>query len=381
MLIQQIVDLLRTEGPMSRAELSRRSQVSKPTVSTVAKTLLAAKLIYENGLMARSGGRPAKLLHFNAEAGYVIGMDVGGTRARAAIADLLGNILALRSETTQAQEPEKLIAQLHGLCLDLTRARGADLAQVTAIAIGTPGVIDPESGDLRYAHNLPALERRGTVQRLRRTLEAPVFLLNDVNLAALGERWRGAAQALQHFVFISIGTGFGFVLVAGGELYEGWGGRAGEFGYVPFPAGRGATLEARLSGPGLSQRHRAAGGSGKPEDAFLEAERGLEPGKGVVQDFLDDLAWTVAALATVLDPECVILGGGLGVRCEPYLAALNARLAALTPIVPKLRISLLHGDAGLNGAVATALAASRSVDKWLEGGFAQRQLAPTSRTP
>lgn len=372
MLSQRIVDLLRNEGPLSRAELARRSAVSKPTVSSVVKPLLEARLVCENGMTARSGGRPAKLLHFNAEAGYVIGMDIGGTTARAAIADLLGNILAVRSETTQAKDPEKLIAQVCGLCHDLARELGADLGRVTAVAIGTPGVIDPESGDLRYAHNLPALELPGTVQRLRHSLEAPILLHNDVNLAALGERWRGAAQALRHFAFISIGTGLGFGLVTKGDIYKGWGGRAGEFGYVPFPASGGATLEESLSGPGLSQRHRAAGGSGKPEDAFTEAVRGLEPGRGVLQAFLDDLAWAATALATMLDPECIILGGGLGVRCEPFLPALNERLAALTPIVPKLRTSLLRGDAGLSGAIATALAESRSVERWLEGGFVQR---------
>lgn len=368
MLLQDVIDLLRVHGPLSRAEVARRSNVSKPTASTLVKTLIEANLIYEGDLQVDSGGRPARLLHFNAHAGYVIGMDIGGTKARAAIADLQGNILTTITSPTQSKDTTKLITQIKNQCLTLCEQQNITLNNIQAITIGTPGVINPTTSELQYAHNLPALEFAGAVEALRDALGRPVFLLNDVNLAALGERWAGAAQAFRNFVFMSIGTGLGFGVVVGGEVYEGVDGRAGEFGYVPFPPGGSVTLEDRVSGPGIAALHKAAGGSGSSEDAFTEADKGTPPGAGVIHDFLDDLAWAIAALGAMLDPECVILGGGLGVRCEPYLEALRARVASMSPIVPVLKTSVLRGDAGLHGAISVALSESYSVEKWLKGG-------------
>lgn len=370
MLSQRIVELLRTKGPLSRAELSRLGGVSKPTVSSVVKTLLKANLVFEDGMRDSIGGRPARLLHFNARVGYVIGMDIGGTKARASVADLLGNVLASTSEPTQASHLDAFVAQVQALCRTLLDEINVSEDDLKTIVIGTPGVVNPATGQLEYAHNLPALQEHDALATLHAVFEQPLLIFNDVNLAALGEHWNGAVKNVDDFVFISIGTGLGFGIVHQGELFQGSQQRAGEFGYIPYPPGGRTTLEDVVSGPGIARRHCEAGGSGRPEDIFAEASQNESPGNRIVQDFLDDLAWMIAGVATLLDPQHVVLGGGIGVRCGPYLAALQQRTAELTPIVPKIVVSKLLGDAGLYGAIATALLENRSVASWLEGGDA-----------
>ena len=364
---QEVLDVLRCEGPMSRAAIARRCQVSKPTVSSIVQTLLEAELVLEQGRDPSPNGRPGRLLAFNARAGYVIGIDVGGTTTRAVLADLQGQVVgALRVATERGPAPA-LVAQLGAVAHDLA-ARGGATGRVANVVICTPGVVDRARRRIAIAPNLPALETDGFLDRLDATFGVPLLLLNDVNAATLGELHRGAGAGLRDLVYLNVGTGLGLGLVIGGSLHHGVAGRAGEFGLVPYPPGLASTLEEALSGEGLRRRHLAAGGSGAPEDAFREAEAGCEPGASLVSTFLDDLAWALSAVGTLLDPERIVLGGGIGLRCVSYLAAIRDAVARNAGFDVDLAIAQLGDDAGLTGAVETALAPARRVERWRKGG-------------
>ncbi|MDQ3461023.1 MAG: ROK family transcriptional regulator [Deinococcota bacterium] len=364
---QRILELIRHQGPLSRAEIARRLGVSKPTVSAGVQLLLGAGLVREGGYAESEGGRRAILIDFNAEAGFVIGMDVGGSAARAALADLQGRVLASHQEPTGHGDAAALLAQLGGIKRRLTAQIGVDERRVLAVAVGTPGVIDPVLGMVRYAPNLPALEDPAFIHHIGEALGEQVSLENDVNMATLGEQWQGAGQGLSDFVFVSIGTGLGLGLMMDGRLYRGTAGRAGEFGYAPLLGQPDSNLEELLCGPTLARRHREAGGGGSPEEAFDEALAGRQPGKGVIEGFLEHLSLALATLASLLDPQAIILGGGVGSRCAPFLGELHAKLARLSPILPPLAVSTLRGEAGIYGALAVALQESRPLTL-LEGG-------------
>ena len=355
MLPQRVLQLIRSLGPISRAELARQTGASKPTISSVVQNLLAAGLINELGLAESDGGRRAVLVEFNARSGFVIGMDIGGTSARVALADLQGTILAVRRERTDQNGEAAFIAQLKRMQRTLRHEAKIVQKKLLHVGIGTPGVVDPKTRAIGYAPKLPILEAPGFTKRLEDELGVPLSFYNDVNLAALGEKAQGAGRATDTFVFIGIGTGLGFGLILGGELFEGSKGRAGEFGYFPVSASQGATLEETLCGAALARSHKAAGGSGDPQAAFAEAEAKIEPGLSTIRAFTERLAWLLAALSTLLDPDKLILGGSIGRRCVPLLPELRVMLERSSPIVPELVISQLGDDAGLLGAVAIAL--------------------------
>lgn len=358
MAISEIFSTIRTRGPLSRAELSRVTGLSKPTVSSVVRELIEARLVLEHGQAASEGGRPPILVGFNGNAGYVMGVDVGGTTTRAVLTDLEGSVLASRREPTRGEATAALVDQLVGLADRLAaEARLERSAMVTAV-IGTPGVVDPDTGALRYVPNLPVLEDPAFLHALQTRLSPTATVFNDVNLAALGEHWRGAGHGLKTFAFVSIGTGLGVGLVTGGRLQTGSHGRAGELGYLRLDPTDPRTVEDVLSGPGIARAHRLAGGSGDPHDAFDEAEAGREPGTAVVSALLPVLAWLCSAIAMTLDPEVIVLGGGIGMRLSHHLPRVRELLSDASPMTPPLVASELGDDAGLFGAVASGLSAS-----------------------
>lgn len=369
---QSVVDLLRVEGPMSRAEIARRCSVSKPTVSLVVEHLLRADLVIERGHDASSNGRPGRLVAFNGDAGYVIGMDVGGTTTRAVLANLDGRVLRTIREPTEHGSPDTLIAQIARIVGALAVAPHA-ARQVLEVAIGTPGVVDHARRRIAIAPNLVALEADDVLDRLEQALGLPLTVLNDVNAATIGELREGAGANVDDLVYVSIGTGLGFGIAIGRRVHNGIGGRAGELGLLPYPAGTEGTLEERLSGAGVRRRHLRAGGSGNPEDAFREAETGIEPGAGVVATLLADLSWTLTLVATLLDPQRIVIGGGIGLRCAPHLDTIRAAVARSAGFHVDVVVADLGDDAGLVGAVASALEPARSVERLLRGG----PMAPT----
>lgn len=368
---QIVVDLLRLEGPMSRAAIARRCSVSKPTASSIVESLLAARLVVERGRDTRANGRPGRLVAFNGAAGVVVGLDVGGTTTRAVLADLEGQVVESWREPTERGPADALVAQLRGIVDRLAHRAGVQ-GSIVNVAIGTPGVVDQARRRVAIAPNLPALETDGFLDRLDAALGVPLTLLNDVNAATLGEWHEGAGVGLNDLVYASVGTGLGFGLVIGGALRHGVGGRAGEFGLSSFPPGSRTTLEDAISGAGLGRRHRLAGGSGDPADAFLEAEQGREPGAPLVAAFLDDLVWALTAVSTLLDPERIVLGGGIGLGLAPRLDAIRSAVARSAGYDVDVAIARLGDDAGLRGAVASALEPARSVQRWLRGGSLAR---------
>lgn len=364
---QVLVDLLRESGPMTRAEIARRCSVSKPTASSLVDRLLRSGLVVERGTASEGSGRPGRLVAYHSGAGRVVGIDVGGTSTRAALADLDGRWLRVERVPTVIGEPKGLARQIADLVRSLV-PDPAERARVLEIAIATPGVVDLDRRRIAIAPNLPAVECEGFLDQLEAAVGQAPILINDVKVATAGEFRSGAGRDARDLAYLSIGTGLGLGLVADGRLHHGSGGRAGEIGLLMFPGGGRERLEDGLSGVGIAKRHRAAGGSGRPEDAFSEFELGRAPGQGVVAEFLRLLAWAAAVVATVHDPERIVVGGGVGLRCAPFLPDVRRAVELDLGYAPDITPASLGDDAGLTGAIALALDPARSVGRWLKGG-------------
>src|SRR4029077_19193623 len=362
-------DVIHRQGPLSRAQTARISGLSKPTVSLSLAGLLDAGLVREVGRSRGDRGPSALLYELNPMAGWVVGIDVGRRWVRAAIADIAGTIVARRDERAKVSSAKTLIGQIGAVARRLAGEAGVQWEQVTHAVLGSPGVFDPAHGYVAMAPNLPGWGRHGLVGAVREELGTNVNFENDVNLSALAERAHGHGRNVGNFVFLSVGTGIGMALVIVGELYRGAHGAAGEIAYMPVGMGdphdpanrrRGAFEEAAAAA-GVIRIARKLGMRMplSPEKIFTAARRGQVVASRVVQEEAARLALAIATVTPVLDPELVILGGGIGRSGDLLLEPIERELRQLLPFRPRVVVSALGEDAVLRGAVATALEVAR----------------------
>jgi len=364
-----VLDLLHNRGPLSRAQVARVSGLSKPTVSLALSGLLSAQLVREVGRSRGDRGPSAVLYELNPAAGCVVGIDVGRQWVRAAIADITGTIVARRDERARATSQRSLIGQIGAMAPGLARQAGVDWAQVTHAALGSPGVFDPARGYVAMAPNLPGWGRHGLVEAVREQLGPNVTFENDVNLAALAERDHGLGRNVRNFALLSIGTGIGMAIVIDGQLRRGAHGAAGEIAYLPIGPGdprdpayrRRGALEEAAAADGIVRQANRLGlrGAVSPEAVFASARRGNRTALKVVEAEAAWLALAVATVTPVLDPELVILGGGIGSHGDLLLEPIERELRRLMPFRPRLAVSALGDDAVVLGAVAIALESAR----------------------
>ena len=294
-----------------------------------------------------------------------MGIDVGRDWVRAAVADLNGEIVARRDERSRIRSARTLISQIGDLAHGL--AGEAELAwrQVSHATIGSPGVFEPSRRKMTLAQALPGWGRQGVFDALQGVLGINVSIENDVNAATVGEQLHGLGKGVPNFVFLHVGTGVGLGLVLNGELFRGSSGAAGEVGHLPFaptpgvPRGgrRGGALEATVGGVGVVAEAKRLGMSGSlnARKVFGAARRGDALARRVVALEAKRIAFTIAAIAPVVDPELVVLGGGIGRNGDLLLDPVEQELHRLSPFRPRVEVSVLGEDAAVLGAVAMAL--------------------------
>jgi predicted NBD/HSP70 family sugar kinase len=356
-----VLDAIRSGAPISRAEISRRAGISKPTVSLALQSLLDAGLVRET---QADPGRPtygATFFEVVPEAGLVLGLDLGARFLRGAICDLRGEIRARQDVELDGADAERAIDAIVGLRLSLAEASGLPADRIDGVVFGVPGVVDAGTGRLSLATNVPGLEGRDWAEDLRTRLELPVTVENDINLAAVGERWRGMARGVEDFVFLSVGTGLGAGLVLRGELHRGRNGAAGEVDLVA--AGRDEEIDPCASAvSALAEQLVSENGAGTalrpPYDArsiFAAARAGDEIARKVVEEEARRIALHIAPVSAVTDIALVVLGGGIGVNADLLLDPIRDRLTSWLPYPPRVEVSSLGDAAVLTGALAVGL--------------------------
>jgi predicted NBD/HSP70 family sugar kinase len=365
-----ILDRLRATGIQSRAQLARASGLTKPTVATALANLEAAGLVLPAGTSEGHAGPAAFRYRANQRAGFTAAIDIGRSWVRISVTDLGGLELAYAEEPNRARSAAGLVTDLGRLAASTASTAGISWSDVLTTVVGSPGVFDQESDRVLFADNLSGWGRRGLLTELRRALGAEVVIENDINLAAVGEQTFGAARGMRDFVLVSIGTGVGMGIVVGGKLYRGASGAAGEAGYLPVvaprddpPARRGAggpgrgLLEEAASAAGFLRDARESGLSAvrHPKDVFDAAAAGDEAAQRVVAREAERLGLAIAAMTALLDPEAVIVTGGLGRNLEQMRATLEETLRRTSPSRVRILPSELDNLAIVRGATATAV--------------------------
>ena len=362
------LELLLAEGPLTRAQLSERTGVSKVTVSQMLARLEERSLVQVAGEQAGGRGPNAALYSVVPSSAYVAGLYVESDLVSAAVANVTGTRVAdVSVDPNGAADP---VGTVRDAISQACESAGIGLSSLSAVVIGSPGVLDPRTGDPRLAVNLPTWHE-GVLDGLREVLHTPVVIENDVNLAAMAERADGAAAGRDDFALIWLGLGLGLATVVGGQVRRGVGGAAGEIGWMPV---HGAPLPAGDEHPGKAGLQALAGGHAVQALAGEHGFSGATAADAVAQAvaagtrgtrFLDELAQRVsigvAAVCAVLDPGLVVLGGTVG---QAGGTALSSRVQDGVPRIclarPTVVPTAIPGEPVLRGAMQAALAQARA---------------------
>jgi predicted NBD/HSP70 family sugar kinase len=366
------LELLLTGGPMTRAQLGEHTGLSKVTAAQLLARLQDRGLVQVSGEQAGGRGPNAALYAVVPGTAYVAGLHVEQDAVSAGVADVTGEVVTeISVDPNGTGNPVELVRAAVVTACD---AAGISPDALRSFVIGTPGVLDPRTGDPWLAVNLPAWHE-GVLAALRSDLGRPVTIENDVNLAAMAERAAGAAAGLDDFVLVWIGVGLGLATMLGGRLHRGAAGAAGEIGYLPVP---GMPLPEDVTHPatgafqslvgGAALRPLAAGygfagpGVGPAVSAAVTAaQAGEQRGSEFLRELASRVATGVAAVCVVLDPGLVVLGGEVGLAGGTALAdRVAAEVRRICPARPQVVPTGVSGGPVLRGAILAAVDQARA---------------------
>lgn len=371
-----LLNLIRQEGVISRAEIAKRTHLSRSTVSNIISALLEEGLVRETGAGESQGGRRPILVNFNYQAGSVVGLDIAANHLLAVVTDLDARIRAIVEESFSVSEgPEVGLRRAVELARETARRAGADFSRVVGLGLGVPGPLNFGTGTVVAPPIMPGWDGVPLRVRLQETLGIPVYVDNDANLAALGEHWLGAGRGVDDFVYVKAEMGVGCGLVLHGEIYRGQIGSAGEIGHLvideegaPCKCGSFGCLETVAGGHAIVQQAEAAVREGRPTAlAAAAANGGLDihkiisaaqggdaVSKGLFRQAGRHIGVAVASLVNVLNPGLVIIGGTMSQVGEDLMEPIRriVQERALRVAVHSTRI--VQGELG---AEATALGA------------------------
>ncbi len=363
-----ILEFLRLAKAASRTDIAEHLHISLPSVSRIVEGLIDSGLVREVGkkTVSHPRGRGQVLLEINLEENLVIGIDLGGSHIYGGLVNLGGQILKEYNNTAISRDSgvnyRNLVEFLQTMLADASKQP----QRMLGIAIGVPGIVDSASGIVKLA---PAMGWKDfpLLKLLEKNTFLPIILENDVNLATLGEHWFGAGQYVRDMVMIAIGTGIGAGVLLDGVLHRGFTDAAGEIGYIlpgidflnrKYP-GFGA-LESVASGTGITERARALlslqAQTTTPlpldaEQVFAAASAGEAWAQQTIAETVDYYSLAIANIAACLDPELIILGGGVANSSAQLIDALVERLRGVIPSLPRIDQSPLGEKAAVLGAV------------------------------
>lgn len=354
------LELLLAEGPLTRAELGERTGLSKVTAGQLLARLEERGLVQVAGERAGGRGPHAALYGVVPSSAYVAGLEVLPDSLTVGVADITGRTVVEVTVNPTDGDPARTV---HAAVQRACAAASVSLSQLRAFVIGTRGVVDPHTGEVRFSLDLPAWHV-GVLAGLRRTLGASVTIENDVNLVALAEHRYGAAAGVDDFVVLWAGIGQGLGVMLGGRLHRGITGGAGEIGWLPVP---GEPLPTDVREPNSGSFQRLVNHSALAELAARHGAPGLtvpDQVRNGGDDYLDAvahrLAVGVAAVAVVLDPGLIVLSGDIGRAGGDRLAArVQEAVARICPAPPRVVTSGVAGNPVLRGALVAALDQAR----------------------
>nr|WP_202890814.1 ROK family transcriptional regulator [Brevibacillus brevis] len=371
-VLQQVV----LHGQISRADISKQTQLSRPCVSALVDEMIQEGLLQEVGMGDSKGGRKPILLEYNYQAYAIAGAIFEGSTLDMAIADMKGEFLArYRKRLAQPANGETVIEDLAAGLDRLLRESGIPRERLLGMGVGLQGVTQRGSGTVSFS---PSTGWMGSP--IQQTIEArlglPVIIDNDVNMMTLGEYVRGAGVGHTNVVYMYVGTGIGAGIILDGQFYRGCREAAGEIGFMMIgpvhnrPNGASGVFETHYSIPGIQEQAKGflsdlQEGSSVIEELIRHAKHNPEA-KKLLADVYRHWAYGMANIISILNPEILILSGEMVHVDGEGVKQIHEWLREWVPEVPNLEKASLGERAGLIGAVHSVLEAfpfTRLLDK------------------
>lgn len=355
-----ILNKIRKDGPISRAQIARETNLTPPTVSSNVKELIEEQIVEESDIGQSQGGRKPTMLMINHQAFTIIGVDAGPESIECIEADLAGNVLK-RSKTTlelPITNQEFIVALKSSIKEVLETDK-----QVVGIGVAMHGVVEVETGTSMYAPNL-GLSNIPIKKELEHAFGLEVKVENDARAMALGEYWFGNHGELESMLAVNIGSGVGAGLIIDGKLYHGASDIAGEIGHMTIDlygetceCGNRGCLQTFVTGPAIARK--APGNLQTAENVFEHALSGNEECAAILKESGKAMGVGLTNLIHIVNPEKIVLGGGVSKAEKFILPAIREtiRTSALTPAASqtKVEVSKLGDDATLIGAITLLL--------------------------
>jgi glucokinase len=376
-----ILKLLRDFGSCSRADLVRASGLSAPTVTNVVKDLLQKGLVEPLGEGESSGGRPPDMIRFHAEQGCLLAVQISAVGLSFLLTDLNGIELETRkvSLTGCSTTPTAVCGYIERELKLLLRQQKKTRDQLLAVVVGVPAITNVDEGTVLAISTLEGWRSVPLRAMLSKAVRCAVLLENDMNLAAQGEQFCGAAQSEKDFVLIDIGENVGAGIFLDGRIHHGSQWSAGEIGYLRLPgtSRRQPTihefgeLEMVVTSSGIVKSWRESGEKGTKGEkhsaheadaiAILDmAHAGDARAQKIVRARAEIVADIIVDLSLILNPNLILLGGEIG--GHPALIELvRQQLQGSEFAVPRISAGTPGSRAVLWGAIALALDAIPSV--------------------
>jgi predicted NBD/HSP70 family sugar kinase len=382
-----ILQRLRAAGSASVTELAKATGLSRQAVTrslTALNQVGLVELLAPDRSAPRSG-RPAQLVRFRAEAGYVVGASISPQGVRVALADLAGNIVAAADRHLSPDASAGDAMEALGTLIDhVLVSAGVALPDVWAASAGAPGIVDPTARVIKLIPSMPGLSGDVLVRSLEAQLPCPVYLDNDIKLATQGERWHGERRDDRSLVLVHWGERVGAGIVLNGELYRGATNDAGDLGFLDLlvgsspgeaaraphdPHGLGrfeawvgadeivrlALVACRAGGDSATAERIAAAGDAALQVVIDAALEDVPACVEAVTEAASRFAMGIAAIRAILDPKLVVIGGPVARAGDLILDAVHRQLTDQPLDPPRLEISALGEDAVVHGALRRAL--------------------------
>lgn len=359
--LRAVMEAIIQSGPISRASIAKQTGLSKQTISEIMKHLEDEGWVRETGRTSGHVGRTAVTYEIVPSAAYVVAVDLGGTKVRVAVCDLASRILAEVTERTDLAGGQGVVRQIARLTGEVASKGSVAYDKLRIAVVGVPGA-PQQDGRVLLAPNIAGFDSMDVPAALEHVLGFGVMLENDVNLAVLGESWLGSGQGLDNLAYIALGTGVGSGLMLNGELVRGATNAAGELGFLPFGADpfepeslRAGAFERVTASIGIIARYRALAGIDATVPAIFEqANAGEAHAMTVLDETARMLARGIGAIAAIVNPEKVILGGSIGSRQE-LVDLVRKVLPACFPYPVVVEAGELGNHGALVGATAIGL--------------------------
>lgn len=383
-----VLDFMRASEAVTVTEIMAATGLTRATGIAVCEDLMERGWIRELESHRAAGaarkGRPARRFELNDRAGVVLGLDIGYAKASVVVSDLRGTTLgrAGRPFAAAAGGAAGRLAVIEDVALAALAEAGADPTEVLAVCAGVAAPVD-RHGNVLATQEFWGLFDIGLKTALQDRLGWTVLLENDANLAALGERWRGTAAGVDDVVVILASERLGSGVVEGGRLVHGSRGSAGELAYLDLVEGVGDTYgiahlartwaAEALAGDEPTELRRIPAGRLAAEDVFAAAAGGDPVAVRILDRLADRVARVIGTVATMLNPELVVIGGGVANSAGRMLPDIRSGLVRFTATPPRVELSPLGEAIVATGAVRCAL-------DYVEKNSLDLELAAPART-